>query len=167
MKNFIQSGDQIIFTAGANLLSGAPVFIGGLVGIVAADVLSGAVGTASLKGVFSVTKVSAEAWAEGDRVYYDESLAKFTNVKDTDTKFAGYAVEVAANPTSTGKLLLVQPTAQAAIVAYSAGSNLVGVDGTGSNAAPLAGTETRLDAIDTAIAAMITALKNAGLMASA
>ncbi len=55
---------------------------------------------------------------------------------------------------------------QAAVVSYTAGTNLVGVDGTGSNAAPLAGTETRLDAIDTALAAILTSLKNAGLMAS-
>src|SRR5581483_5670684 len=33
------------------------------------------------------------------------------------------------------------------IAALGATSNLVGVDGTGSNAAPLAGTEARLDAI--------------------
>lgn len=45
-------------------------------------------------------------------------------------------------------------------------TNLVGVDGTGSNAAPLAGTESRLDAIEAKVDAVITALVNAGLMAS-
>jgi hypothetical protein len=43
-------------------------------------------------------------------------------------------------------------------------TNLVGVDGTGSNAAPLVGTEARLDAIEAKIDAVITALINAGLM---
>lgn len=58
--------------------------------------------------------------------------------------------------------------AEAAVVAaFGATTNLVGVDGTGSNAAPLAGTETRLDAIETKINAILTALKDAGLMASA
>ena len=52
----------------------------------------------------------------------------------------------------------------AATVAAITSSNLVGVDGTGSNAAPLAGTETRLDAIETKINAILTALKDAGLM---
>ena len=56
---------------------------------------------------------------------------------------------------------------QAATVADITSTNLFGVDGTGSNAAPLAGTETRLDAIETKINAVLTALKNAGLMASA
>jgi len=55
---------------------------------------------------------------------------------------------------------------QAATVAAITSTNLVGVDGTGSNAAPLAGTETRLDAIETKINAVLTALKAAGLMAS-
>jgi hypothetical protein len=43
-------------------------------------------------------------------------------------------------------------------------ANLVGVDGTGSNAAPLAGTESRLDAIESKVDALIAALKAAGLM---
>jgi hypothetical protein len=56
--------------------------------------------------------------------------------------------------------------AQAASVAlFGATTNLVGVDGTGNNAAPLAGTETRLDNIEAKINAILTALKNAGLMA--
>jgi hypothetical protein len=54
---------------------------------------------------------------------------------------------------------------QAAAVADITSSNLVGVDGTGSNAAPLAGTETRLDAIESKINAILAALKAAGLMA--
>lgn len=43
-------------------------------------------------------------------------------------------------------------------------ANLVGVDGTGSNAAPLAETESRLDAVEAKIDAVIAALKAAGLM---
>lgn len=42
--------------------------------------------------------------------------------------------------------------------------DLVGVDGTGSNAAPLAETEDRLDAIEAKVDALIAALKAAGLM---
>lgn len=166
MKNFIQEGQTISFVAGADYSSGDPVVLGGLMGIVVADVVSGAVGQALISKVVSVSKVSAQAWTMGQRIYWDVSASLFTNVQDTDTVFAGTAVEAAANPSASGKLLLNQGGGQAAIVAYSAGSNLVGVDGTGSNAAPLAGTETRLDAIDTAIAAIILSLKNAGLMAS-
>jgi transketolase len=53
----------------------------------------------------------------------------------------------------------------AAAVADISSSNLVGVDGVGSNAAPLAGTESRLDAIESKINAILAALRAAGLMA--
>jgi hypothetical protein len=52
----------------------------------------------------------------------------------------------------------------AAVAALGATANLVGVDGTGSNAAPLAGTESRLDATEAKVDAVIAALKAAGLM---
>jgi hypothetical protein len=56
--------------------------------------------------------------------------------------------------------------AQAATVAaFGATTNLVGVDGVGSNAAPLAGTESRLDAIEAKINAILASIKAAGLMA--
>lgn len=43
-------------------------------------------------------------------------------------------------------------------------TNLVGVNGTGNNAAPLVETESRLDAVEAKIDAVIAALKAAGLM---
>ena len=55
--------------------------------------------------------------------------------------------------------------AVAATVAAITSINLVGVDGTGSNAAPLVGTETRLDALEVKVNAILTSLKAAGLMA--
>ena len=54
----------------------------------------------------------------------------------------------------------------AVVAALGATSNLVGVDGTGSNAAPLVGTEARLDAIEAKVDAILASLKAAGLMAS-
>jgi hypothetical protein len=54
----------------------------------------------------------------------------------------------------------------ASIAAMGATVNLVGVDGTGSNAAPLVETEARLDAIEAKIDALIASLKAAGIMAS-
>ena len=44
-------------------------------------------------------------------------------------------------------------------------SNLVGVDGTASNAAPLVGTEARLDAIEAKLDALLTSLRNSGQIA--
>lgn len=50
-----------------------------------------------------------------------------------------------------------------AVAGFSPGANLVGVDGTGSNAAPLAGTETRLDALDTAVDALVDAVNTCAI----
>lgn len=63
------------------------------------------------------------------------------------------AIEAGSNPKA------------AHVAPLGATANLVGVDGTGSNAAPLAGTEARLDAIEAKIDAVIAALIAAGLMA--
>lgn len=52
------------------------------------------------------------------------------------------------------------------VAAIGSTSDLVGVDGTGSNAAPLVETEARLDAIEAKVDAVIASLKAAGLMSS-
>jgi hypothetical protein len=54
----------------------------------------------------------------------------------------------------------------AAVANLAASVDLVGVDGTGSNAAPLAGTETRLDAIETKLNALLVSLRTAGVIAT-
>lgn len=64
------------------------------------------------------------------------------------------AIESGANPKAAN------------VAAIGTTTNLVGVDGTGSNAAPLAGTEARLDAIEAKVDAILAALKAAGLMAT-
>lgn len=54
--------------------------------------------------------------------------------------------------------------AAAAVAAIGATADLVGVDGTGSNAAPLVETEARLDAIEAKVDEIIAALKASGAM---
>lgn len=51
-----------------------------------------------------------------------------------------------------------------AVAPIGATADLVGVDGTGSNAAPLVETEGRLDTLEAKVDALIAALKAAGLM---
>lgn len=77
-----------------------------------------------------------------------------------------YALKVGLAVAGAGEDVATALNREAAVVAAISSSNLVGVDGTGSNAAPLAGTETRLDALETKVNAILTSLKAAGLMAS-
>ena len=68
-----------------------------------------------------------------------------------------------ASPTWT---LARRITQQATIALLGTTSDLVGVDGTGSNAAPLVGTEARLDAIEAKVDALLTAVIAAGVLAA-
>lgn len=158
MKTLIQKDVEVLeFTAGANLVSGQPVKIGAFLGIVVNDVANGEKGIARIKGVVEVTKTSAQAWAEGDRIYWDVSASEFKNTQDTDTHFAGFAAKAAANPSSTGQLLLAQPGGQAVVQAAEATAD-------GSDAAT---TQALANALKVAHNALLVKLKNAGLMASA
>jgi predicted RecA/RadA family phage recombinase len=171
MKNFIAEGCSIEYTAGADIDSGDVVALGMGVGVAAGDIANGEKGTVHVRGVFELAKATGTAWTEGDKLYWDAGASKFTKTA-TGNKPAGFAHAAAASGDTMGYVNL-QPSiesmpgeVQAAVVSFSAGSNLVGVDGTSSNAAPLTGTETRLDALDTAVGAILTSLKNAGIMAS-
>ncbi len=55
---------------------------------------------------------------------------------------------------------------QAAYVANVSNATLTGVDGTGSNAAPLTGTQSQLNALGNKVNAILAALIAAGLMKS-
>lgn len=60
---------------------------------------------------------------------------------------------------SPAKVFHSRASKPSAVAAMAASANLVGVDGTGSNAAPLAGTESRLDALEAKMNELILALK--------
>ena len=78
MKNYIKSGQNKTFTAGADLVSGQVHQVGDYIGIVAYDVLNGEEGELAITGVFSVPKVAATAFSDGDIAYWDGS--QVTNV---------------------------------------------------------------------------------------
>jgi predicted RecA/RadA family phage recombinase len=168
-QNFIQCGDTLEYanSSGSTITAGSVVVIGSLAGVALNDIPDGESGTVMVEGVFKLTKVTGTAFSQGDELFWDSGNTRLN--KTATDKPIGTAHEAAGSSDTTAMVKLYgrgNGTATAAVVTFSAGSNLSGVDGTGSNAAPLAGTETRLDALDTAVAAILTSLKNAGLMAS-
>jgi hypothetical protein len=68
----------------------------------------------------------------------------------------GSQLKQVSSPGGVAKNKAAKPSGVAAL---GTTSDLVGVDGTGSNAAPLVGTEARLDAIEAKLDALIAALK--------
>lgn len=101
MKNFVQKGDTIKYTAGAAISSGDIVEIGQLIGIAVDDVANGEEGIASLQGVYEVAKKAAVAFSQGDIVYFEAGEAS-----DVVGKVMGYAMEAAAGGDATLKVKL-------------------------------------------------------------
>ena len=73
--NFVQPGDVIQYTAGADITSGSVVKIGALLGVALTDIANGATGSVAIRGVFTVPKVSAAVILQGERLVWDVSAA--------------------------------------------------------------------------------------------
>ena len=102
--NFVQDGYFITVLAPETLVSGNYVTVGQIGGVAQTDAASGEPVSLATMGVYDITKVSAQAWAVGDAIYWDEGAANATNV-DTGVQI-GVCVEIAGNPTSSGKVRL-------------------------------------------------------------
>lgn len=107
---YVQPGEVMEFTAGQAYSSGDVIILGGLLGVVLADVANGAVGQAGISGVYTLPKVSAAVIAAGERVQWDTSAgaiedAAFTAAA-TDLTNCGIAFEAAGNGVTTINVLL-------------------------------------------------------------
>lgn len=106
MQNYVQPGDVLTLTAPYDCDSGEGAQVGSIFGVAASDVLSGAEGEFKTEGVFELAKVSAQAWSQGDKIYWNDST-KLATTASADGMLIGYATEAAANPTSTGMVKLL------------------------------------------------------------
>jgi predicted RecA/RadA family phage recombinase len=112
MKNFVQTGDIVAVPAPADVTSGDMVVVGSLFGIAATDAASGDAVEIATEGVFTLPKVSAQAWTVGARIYWDAATGKATTAANDGgtpaTAFVaiGHAVAGASNPSATGTVRL-------------------------------------------------------------
>ena len=113
MKNYVQNGDYITFTAGATITSGMIVKVGSLFGVALTDVANGSTGTLALRGVFTLPKTTGggTAIAAGGPAYFDTSVAA-TGAVNGDTESAanplcGYAIAAAADGAATAQIRLL------------------------------------------------------------
>lgn len=109
-KNFVQEGDDVLVTiaAAAGVKSGGGVLVGSLFGIAAKDAKQTETVIISTEGVFDMPKVSAEAWAVGDPIYWVAASSLVTNVAGVN-QLIGVALEVEPNPSSSGRVRLNGP----------------------------------------------------------
>ena len=115
MINYIQQGNRITYTnsSGSTISAGAVVAVGNIIGIACADIANGASGALAIEGVFVVPKASGasgHAIAQGEKVLWDTSAAKFdlgwATPATGDISGCCVAVEAAITTATTVKVKL-------------------------------------------------------------
>ncbi len=102
--NYVQRGEALNYTAGADIKSGDFVLIGALGGVAKTDIANGKSGAVHVKGVFSVAKASG-AVTQGAKLYWNSTNSNLTTTASGNT-FVGVAAEAAASGDATVKVLL-------------------------------------------------------------
>jgi predicted RecA/RadA family phage recombinase len=106
MKNYVQPGESLTFTAPAGgVVSGTGVKIGDLLVIATVTAAATEQFVGLRLGVVEHAKVSAQAWTEGQQVNWDNTAKVFTTVTTGNFR-AGVAAKAAANPSATGVVVL-------------------------------------------------------------
>ncbi|WP_379028883.1 DUF2190 family protein [Paracoccus simplex] len=105
MKNWVQPGEHITVPAPAEVSGGEGVLVGAIFGVAQGDADVGEPVVLVRRGVFELPKTSAQAWTAGAKVYWD-AAGKLVTTTASGNTLIGAAVEVAANPSASGIVLL-------------------------------------------------------------
>jgi predicted RecA/RadA family phage recombinase len=96
MKNYAQPGDIITLAAPYAVASGDGVLVGSLFGVASGDAAEGDPVEAAVVGVFDLKKVASQAWAAGDKIYWDDTNRQATKTAGSHT-LIGAAIQAAAS----------------------------------------------------------------------
>jgi len=127
--NYVQPGDIITLAAPYDRTTGQGAQVGSLFGVALQTVLNGIDGEFNTKGVWTLAKTSAQAWTQGQKIYWDNSN-KRCDSDSTVGMLIGVASAAAANPSSTGDVRLngsspaTAEGPQAAIASFTFGTNI-------------------------------------------
>jgi predicted RecA/RadA family phage recombinase len=106
MKNFVQRGNVLDLDPGAAVAAGTGRLFGAaLFGVAAVDAVAGARSAFVVEGVVEIAKTNALAIAVGDRLFWD-AVNSVVNKTVAGQQQVGIAVEAAANPSATVKMLI-------------------------------------------------------------
>ena len=100
MKNYVQPGKTITLTAPYAVTSGDGLLVGSIFGVAAATAALGEAVEAALVGVYDLKKVASQAWAAGDKIYWDNTAKELTTTASGNTK-VGAAVKAAGSGETT------------------------------------------------------------------
>lgn len=102
MKNFIQPGETIdIVAPSGGVTSGLVYVIGSLIGVAATTATEGEGSALVTTGVYDLAKVSAQAWTQGAKIYWD-SATKLATTTSAGNTLIGIAAAAAGNPSASG-----------------------------------------------------------------
>ena len=157
-QNFKIKGDvlQLKNESGATVSSGSVIIVGKFIGIALGDIEDDATGSVATEGVFELPKATGTAIAPGDVVTWNTSTKKVTKDVTADV-IIGVAYSDEASGATTIQVCIDEQPLQAAVVAAITTAN-------GSDAGT---TQALANATKTTVNAILTSLKNAGIMASA
>lgn len=108
MKNFIQPGEVIDVTVGADVASGGVIVINDHIAVATTAIANGATGAALVHGVVELPCVSADVIGVGHKLYWN-GTALTLDADDGDSTaypFAGAAVTAAPNTVTTVRVKL-------------------------------------------------------------
>lgn len=107
-SNYVQPGEKLDLTAPTGgVTTGVGVLLGRIFAVALQTVAAAAAFVGARCGVWSLAKTNAQAWAVGDKIYWDNTNKRADNVPTAGFRFIGLCTEAAANPTATGKVVLV------------------------------------------------------------
>jgi len=158
--NYVQEGDVLSLTAPAGgVVTGVGYLIGTLFVVALETAAAGVSFSAAVEGVFILPKTSAQAWAEGQKVFWDNTNHR-ADSDPTVGQLIGVAVAVAANPTATGAIRL-----NCGVPALSEGAQAAIADIATVDATDLASAEALANATKAKVNTLLAELRAAGIIA--
>ena len=101
MKNYVQPGNTITLTAPYAVASGDGLLVGSIFGVASGTAALGETVEAALTGVYDLKKVASQAWAAGDKVYWDNTAREATKTTTSNTLIGVAMVAVAGGAGDT------------------------------------------------------------------
>ena len=101
MKNYVQPGNTVTLTAPYAVSSGDGLLVGAIFGVAAGTAALGEPVEAALTGVYDLKKVASQAWAAGDKVYWDNTAKEATRTTTSNTLIGVAVVAVAGGAGDT------------------------------------------------------------------
>lgn len=105
MKNFVQIGDTLPFTAPYAVAAGAGFQVGALFAVAVNAAANGAPVQGNLTGVYELAKAGSQAWSVGAVLYWDNAAKNCTTTAGSNLKI-GHVSEAAASSALVGKVRL-------------------------------------------------------------